>query len=515
MFDGEGSPGTVGDGPPGAAGDGPPDAVAGAVDVLVGALSDLVDVLGGEDPAGLDLAGQLGRLRAVGRLIDRLEAERVRLLGAADRSGALSQDGAATAAAWLRRHSSLTANQAAQRARLVRRLRELPVIAAAFAAGGLGVAQVVQIDRLAADVGVEQVAEVQAELVTAAGRLRDVGEFTRLCAGWRHALRPDVADGDDDRAYERRRLHHSATWDGEFHLSGVFDAEGGATIAAALNAYMHHDPPGTPPELRRSVQQRRADAMVAIGRAALGCADAPRVAGAKPRVVVRVDLADLVSDRDHRDHQRLPGHRCCGCRGRSVSPPTVDWAGPIGPAELARLVDDAVITRVVFDAAGQPLDVGAGRRVWPAAIRAAITERDRGCRFDPCDRPAEWCDIDHVVPFCEGGVTAVGNGILLCRHHHRAKRRDGWWPILHGDGTVVWTHADGRTRTDPPPRVIDDHVRTLLHAGAAATVADHAAAAGGHGGDGTRAGRSGPHRGRRLRLPDSRPHVRRLRRHYR
>jgi hypothetical protein len=60
---------------------------------------------------------------------------------------------------------------------------------------------VTQIDRLAADVGVDQVAEVQAELVTAACRLRDVGEFMRLCAGWRHALRPDAGDAADDRDY--------------------------------------------------------------------------------------------------------------------------------------------------------------------------------------------------------------------------------------------------------------------------------------------------------------------------
>jgi hypothetical protein len=56
------------------------------------------------------------------------------------------------------------------------------------------------------------------------------------------------------------------------------------------------------------------------------------------------------------------------------------------------------------------------------------------------------------------------NGILLCRHHHRAKRRDGWWPTLHDDGTVTWAHADGRSRVDPPPRAIDDEVRTLLRA---------------------------------------------------
>jgi hypothetical protein len=381
--------------------------VVAAADVLIDMLAEVVDVLAADDPSALDLAGQLQRLRAFGRQIERLEAERVRLVGVAERSGALADDGAATATAWLRRHSTLTANQAADRARLARCLQRLPVIADAFAAGDLGIAHAIQIDRLACDIGVDQIAAVQHELVEAAGRLRDVAEFTKLCAGWRHALRPDANDAADDRAYRNRRLNHASTLDGVFHLSGQFDAEGGATIAAALNAYTHHDPPDTPPELRRTIQQRRADALVDIARTALGCADAPQVAGAKPRIVVRVNLADLISHPAHPHHHRLPGsHHRCRCGG-SVSPPTVDWTGPIGPQLLERLLDDATITRVVLDSDGQPLDVGTATRTWPTAIRAAITERDRGCRFDPCDRPAEWCDIDHVVPYSQGGRTSV------------------------------------------------------------------------------------------------------------
>jgi hypothetical protein len=134
-----------------------------------------------------------------------------------------------------------------------------------------------------------------------------------LCAGWRHALRPDLADADDDRAYGQRRLSHAATFDGVFHLNGVFDAEAGATIAAAINAYMTHDPPGTPPELRRTVAQRRADALYDIAKAALVSPNAPDVAGSRPHVVARVNLTDLlaalVSDPQHPDHHRLPGRR--------------------------------------------------------------------------------------------------------------------------------------------------------------------------------------------------------------
>ena len=464
MFTSGGSSGAGGDKLPEEGGDGrvaPPTADG---DELVAAVAAAVDALAADDPAGLGWAGQRERLRALGRLVDRLEAQRVRLLAAADRSGALADDGAATAASWLRRHSTLTASQASERARLARRLAELPVIAAAFAAGDLGVVHVIQVERLCRDVGVDQVAAVQTELVTAAGRLRDVGEFTRLCAGWRHALRPDLADAADDRAYDQRRLSHNPTFGGVFHLAGVFDAEAGATIAAAINAYMTHDPPGTPAELRRTVAQRRADAMYDIPTTALASRDAPDVAGSRPHVVARVNLTDLlatlVSDPDHPDHQRLPGHR------RPMA--TLDWAGPVGPATLARLLGDSTVTRIITNGASQPLDVGTATRVWPAAIRKAITDRDRGCRFDGCDRPAAWCDIDHVIPYTDGGPTAVWNGILLCRQHHRAKRRDGWWPTLHRDGAVTWTHPDGRTRTDPPPATIDNHITTLINATAAA-----------------------------------------------
>jgi hypothetical protein len=439
----------------------------GSPDVACARITSAVDALAGEDPALLSLPEQVARLRMIGWLIDRLEAERVRLVGTAERTGALADDGSATAASWLRRHSTLTAAQAAERAKIARRLSHLPVIADALRAGDIGIAHATQIDRLCRDVGVDQVAGVQAELITAATRLRDIAEFTRMCAGWRHALRPDAADDADDRAYAGRRVSLSSTFDGAFHLSGVLDAEAGATLATAIDAFLTHDPPDTPPELQRSVDQRRADALLAVGQAALASQNAPEVAGARPQLIVRVNLADLLNHPDHPDHHRLPG----GGRG-SGSPPTVDRGGSIGRGTLSRLFDDCAITRIIVDGDGRPLDVGTTTRVWPAAIRKAITERDRGCRFDGCDRPPAWCDIDHIVPVEAHGPTAVDNGILLCRHHHRAKRRDGWWPTLHPDATVTWTHADGRTRIDPPPHIIDGHIRTLLTAADTAVTGD-------------------------------------------
>jgi hypothetical protein len=185
-----------------------------------------------------------------------------------------------------------------------------------------------------------------------------------------------------------------------------------------------------------------------MAQAALASKEAGTVGGVRPRVVVRVNLADLISHPGHPDHHRLPG------RLRSVSPPTIDWVGPIGQRLLMQLLDDCEIARIVFGPDGQLLDIGRATRVWPVGMRRAIVERDRGCRFPTCDRRPEWCDVDHILPWEVDGPTAVWNGLLLCRHHHRAKRRDGWWPTLHTDGTVTWTHADGRTRTrrDRRPR---------------------------------------------------------------
>ncbi|HKX76094.1 MAG TPA: HNH endonuclease signature motif containing protein [Acidimicrobiia bacterium] len=45
--------------------------------------------------------------------------------------------------------------------------------------------------------------------------------------------------------------------------------------------------------------------------------------------------------------------------------------------------------------------------------------RDRHCQHPGCDRPARWCDIHHIIPWAEGGPTALWNLTLLCRYHHR------------------------------------------------------------------------------------------------
>lgn len=68
---------------------------------------------------------------------------------------------------------------------------------------------------------------------------------------------------------------------------------------------------------------------------------------------------------------------------------------------------DSDLTRVLTSGASRILDVGTATRVWPAGIRKAIVTRDRRCRFLGCDRPPQWCDIDHVIPVAQQGPTSL------------------------------------------------------------------------------------------------------------
>ncbi|MFN8024539.1 MAG: HNH endonuclease signature motif containing protein [Acidimicrobiales bacterium] len=51
--------------------------------------------------------------------------------------------------------------------------------------------------------------------------------------------------------------------------------------------------------------------------------------------------------------------------------------------------------------------------------------RDGGCRVDQCSIPAAWCEVDHLVPVSEGGLSDLINMALLCSHHHHLKHAPG------------------------------------------------------------------------------------------
>ena len=88
-------------------------------------------------------------------------------------------------------------------------------------------------------------------------------------------------------------------------------------------------------------------------------------------------------------------------------------------SQLARVLCDCEIGRIVMSADSLPLDVGRTRRVFTAAQRRAVIVRDRACAWNGCDVPAAYCEIHHIRWWDrDNGPTDLDNGILLCSHHH-------------------------------------------------------------------------------------------------
>jgi hypothetical protein len=94
---------------------------------------------------------------------------------------------------------------------------------------------------------------------------------------------------------------------------------------------------------------------------------------------------------------------------------------------------------------------GSGYRP-SAALRHLIQIRDITCSHRTCRRPATQCDLDHTVPYDQGGRTCECNLGTPCRRHHQAKQAPGWKLDQPQPGRYTWTTPSGRTYTTRPGR---------------------------------------------------------------
>ena len=64
--------------------------------------------------------------------------------------------------------------------------------------------------------------------------------------------------------------------------------------------------------------------------------------------------------------------------------------------------------------------------------------------------PAARCDLDHTVPWDQGGLTCECDLAPLCRHHHRCKQAEGWRLEQPEPGVLIWRTPAGRTYATRP-----------------------------------------------------------------
>ncbi|GLY17743.1 hypothetical protein Kisp01_47570 [Kineosporia sp. NBRC 101677] len=86
-----------------------------------------------------------------------------------------------------------------------------------------------------------------------------------------------------------------------------------------------------------------------------------------------------------------------------------------------------------------------------------VTARYPTCTFPGCTTPASRCDLDHLRPFRQGGLSCACNMHPACRGHHRLKTFAHWHarPARPDEpyppGTIIWTTPDGTDHPSPPP----------------------------------------------------------------
>jgi hypothetical protein len=91
----------------------------------------------------------------------------------------------------------------------------------------------------------------------------------------------------------------------------------------------------------------------------------------------------------------------------------------------------------------------------PPRLREFIAARDLTCRFLTCRMPAWRGDLDHTIPWEQGGRSCKCNLGGGCRGHHQLKQHPRWRLEQRAPGQFTWITPSGRTYTVGPDSHLD------------------------------------------------------------
>ncbi|MEY2461312.1 MAG: hypothetical protein QOG30_3142 [Acidimicrobiaceae bacterium] len=415
---------------------------------MAAVLAVSIDALRGDDARALDDGELRERLLECGRLRAQLDAAEAALLAEFDARGCFLLDGAVNSASWLAHHTGVGRDRAGGRVQFAKRLRRMPLVAEAMAAGLVTESHAQVLRRCLTPRTEEAFARDEAMLVAAAIGV-EADELAHTVSEW---LLVNDPDGPDPGGEKPSEVHVSPLLDGRTRVDGELDLEDSIEFLAELEAVYdelwHQDQAArlTDPDKFRTVSQRKAAALVEIARrsSAAGDRDAdpddeeqsqgskgrPRI----PQFLVVVDVPPLNGDPTGRAH--------------------LEDGTPVSQELLSEWLCDCTMARVVL--AGRSLTLDSGQLVYSPspAQRRALIARDGGCIVPGCRRKARWCQAHHVT-FWPEGPTNLKNLVLLCKRHHKQVHKR----IINivrdpSDGFIV-TRPDGsRLFERPPPTLV-------------------------------------------------------------
>jgi hypothetical protein len=403
-----------------------------------------------EAAIGLDI---ISMARAAGRLAFRMSQH----AAAFDAGGALAE-GMPTTAAWIRHRANMAPGGPNSGAGRSGSARPPPRGRRGGPAGmiGFGAACLISAS-LKSVTDRDLLAEADALL---AEQAPDLTPAELIYAGRRvlQHLDADTAQRSAAQTWVDRSLTLSPMLDGAVSIYGQLTPEGAAILQSALA------PMTTPlgPEDTRTAAQRRADALVELVAKAAenGHAGLTTSIGLPPTLLVRMDIRALMDLDPATDQKASTGpdrsaertHASPGGSRPRIPMAELDWGGPILAQTLSRVGCSAQLVRIVTDGRSRVLDLGSCRRLASPAQNLARAARDNGCVFPGCERPPEWTDAHHVIPWSQEHRTDIHGLASLCRFHHQLIHEGGWTMARSDDPEGVTQAGSGWVFTDPQGR---------------------------------------------------------------
>jgi hypothetical protein len=355
----------------------------------------------------------------------KLDAVVTSSVGHFDESGEWAVVGAKSSAAWISAHCHMPPGVARGQVRRARALPLMPMVQAAFSSGEIGSAQV---DALVRSRAVNEELFVRDEeiLVNQAKGLT-FNPLSVVLEYWAQHADPDGVEEAQLAREARRDVYLTPSVGGMYLGKMNLDPHGGAIVSSELERLEKilfeadwaeaKERLGREPklhELRRTTPQRRADALREMAiRSKTAPADGQRP---EPLITILVD------------HPTIHG-RICQIEGGPVVTP-----GSLEP----HITENCWFERVVFSPNGRG-ECSHKARFFTGGTRRVIEVRDLECTHPYCEVPAKRAQIDHIIPYSQGGPTTQENGQVLCEAHNRMRN---WMDPPEG--------VEGPGGVDPP-----------------------------------------------------------------
>jgi Domain of unknown function (DUF222) len=279
--------------------------------------------------------------------------------------------------------------------------------------------------------------QVEAEVLHRAGQLT-VPRLRQALKRALHRIAPVAMEQRRDDAASTRHVTITPATDGMAWLEAYLPVEDATALEAAIEAAaaaMKRTAPGD----RRTLAQRRADALAQMGWLALstgrlgGCSCGQRLDHRHRRpVTVQVTVAATT------------------LLGLDEQPGQLAGYGPVPASVARRLAAEGTWRRLLTDpVSGTVLDYGRTRYPPPPDLVDHVVARDRTCRWPGCDRPAATAEIDHTTPYPDGATAADDLG-PFCKSHHIGKHHSRWRVRQPEPGRFEWISPTGHSYTVEP-----------------------------------------------------------------